>query len=196
MPSDQASLGNALGELKASLNTDGPSPSLALSSDLPQPSPKSVERAELKRELLSLHARFETQQQSFLRRTAVQAQDSLSPVKLAVTDSQVGLVTDVHTKARSVELASVTDTPEGAIWSDRGELLSEPRLDAPSEPAISAEAPSALRPEYANLWERMRAGFALPPLDSPLVNKHIQYYSHKPEYLERMFERGSRYLFY
>lgn len=126
----------------------------------------------------------------------MQAQDSLSPVKLAVTDSQVGLVTDVHTRARSVELTSDTDTPEGAIWSDRGELLSEPRLDAPSEPAISAEAPSALRPEYANLWERMRAGFALPPLDSPLVNKHIQYYSHKPEYLERMFERGSRYLFY
>ena len=196
MPSDQASLGHALSELKASLNTDGPGPSLALSSDLPQPSPNSVESAELKRELLSLHARFETQQQSFLRKTAVQAQDSLLPVKLAVTDSQVGLVTDVHTRARSVELASDTDTPEGAIWSDRGELLSAPRLDAAYESSSQAQSPLALRPTYSNLWDRMRAGFALPPLDSPLVNKHIQYYSHKPEYLERMFERGSRYLFY
>ena len=196
MPSDQASLGHALGGLKAPLNTDGPSPSLALSSDLPQPSPNSVESAELKRELLSLHARFETQQQSFLRKTAVQAQDSLLPVKLAVTDSQVGLVTDVHTRARSVELASDTDTPEGAIWSDRGELLSAPRLDAAYESSSQAQSPLALRPTYSNLWDRMRAGFALPPLDSPLVNKHIQYYSHKPEYLERMFERGSRYLFY
>ena len=196
MPSDQASLGHALGGLKAPLNTDGPSPSLALSSDLPQPSPNSVESAELKRELLSLHARFETQQQSFLRRAAVQAQDSLLPLKLAVTDSQVGLVTDVHTRARSVELASDTDTPEGAIWSDRGELLSAPRLDAAYESSSQAQSPLALRPTYSNLWDRMRAGFALPPLDSPLVNKHIQYYSHKPEYLERMFERGSRYLFY
>ncbi|MFN5142167.1 MAG: transglycosylase SLT domain-containing protein, partial [Burkholderiales bacterium] len=196
MPSDQASLGHALGELKAPLNTDGPSPSLALSSDLPQPSRNSVESAELKRELLSLHARFETQQQSFLRKTAVQAQDSLLPLKLAVTDSQVGLVTDVHTRARSVELASDTDTPEGAIWSDRGELLSAPRLDAAYESSSQAQSPLALRPTYSNLWDRMRAGFALPPLDSPLVNKHIQYYSHKPEYLERMFERGSRYLFY
>ena len=196
MPSDQASLGHALGGLKAPLNTDGPSPSLALSSDLPQPSPNSVESAELKRELLSLHARFETQQLSFSRRTAVQAQDSLLPVKLAVTDSQVGLVTDVHTRARSVELASDTDTPEGAIWSDRGELLSAPRLDAAYESSSQAQSPLALRPTYSNLWDRMRAGFALPPLDSPLVNKHIQYYSHKPEYLERMFERGSRYLFY
>lgn len=196
MPSDQASLGHALGGLKAPLNTDGPGPLLALSSDLPQPSPNSVESAELKRELLSLHARFETQQQSFLRRTAVQAQDSLLPVKLAVTDSQVGLVTDVHTRARSVELASDTDTPEGAIWSDRGELLSAPRLDAAYESSSQAQSPLALRPTYSNLWDRMRAGFALPPLDSPLVNKHIQYYSHKPEYLERMFERGSRYLFY
>jgi len=196
LPSDQASLGHALGGLKAPLNTDGPGPLLALSSDLPQPSPNSVESAELKRELLSLHARFETQQQSFLRRTAVQAQDSLLPVKLAVTDSQVGLVTDVHTRARSVELASDTDTPEGAIWSDRGELLSAPRLDAAYESSSQAQSPLALRPTYSNLWDRMRAGFALPPLDSPLVNKHIQYYSHKPEYLERMFERGSRYLFY
>ena len=196
MPSDQASLGHALGGLKAPLNTDGPSPSLALSSDLPQPSPNSVESAELKRELLSLHARFETQQQSFSKRTAVQAQDSLLLVKLAVTDSQVGLVTDVHTRARSVELASDTDTPEGAIWSDRGELLSAPRLDAAYESSSQAQSPLALRPTYSNVWDRMRAGFALPPLDSPLVNKHIQYYSHKPEYLERMFERGSRYLFY
>ena len=196
MPSDQASLGHALGGLKAPLNTDGPGPLLALSSDLPQPSPNSVESAELKRELLSLHARFETQQQSFLRRAAVQAQDSLLPLKLAVTDSQVGLVTDVHTRARSVELASDTDTPEGAIWSDRGELLSAPRLDAAYESSSQAQSPLALRPTYSNLWDRMRAGFALPPLDSPLVNKHIQYYSHKPEYLERMFERGSRYLFY
>jgi membrane-bound lytic murein transglycosylase D len=126
----------------------------------------------------------------------VQAQDSLLPLKLAVTDSQVGLVTDVHTRARSVELASDTDTPEGAIWSDRGELLSAPRLDAAYESSSQAQSPLALRPTYSNLWDRMRAGFALPPLDSPLVNKHIQYYSHKPEYLERMFERGSRYLFY
>jgi membrane-bound lytic murein transglycosylase D len=185
-----------LSELKASLNTDGPGPLLALSSDLPQPSANSVERAELKRELLSLHARFETQQLSFSRRTAVQAQDSLLPVKLAVTDSQVGLVTDVHTRARSVELTSDTDTPEGAIWSDRGELLSAPRLDAVHESSSQAQSPLALRPTYSNLWDRMKAGFALPPLDSPLVNKHIQYYSHKPEYLERMFERGSRYLFY
>lgn len=126
----------------------------------------------------------------------MQAQDSLLPLKLAVTDSQVGLVTDVHTRARSVELASDTDTPEGAIWSDRGELLSAPRLDAAYESSSQAQSPLALRPTYSNLWDRMRAGFALPPLDSPLVNKHIQYYSHKPEYLERMFERGSRYLFY
>jgi len=196
LPSDQASLGHALSELKASLNTDGPGPLLALSSDLPQPSANSVESAELKRELLSLHARFETQQLSFSRRTAVQAQDSLLPVKLAVTDSQVGLVTDVHTRARSVELTSDTDTPEGAIWSDRGELLSAPRLDAVHESSSQAQSPLALRPTYSNLWDRMKAGFALPPLDSPLVNKHIQYYSHKPEYLERMFERGSRYLFY
>jgi membrane-bound lytic murein transglycosylase D len=82
------------------------------------------------------------------------------------------------------------------ILSDRGDPLAEPRLDPPAAPEQSFENAAALRPDYNDLWARMRAGFALPQLDSPLVQKHIQYYTYRPEYLERMFERGSRYLFY
>ena len=45
-----------------------------------------------------------------------------------------------------------------------------------------------------DLWGRIRAGFAMPELDSPLVARHEQYYLSRPEYLQRMFGRGSRYL--
>ncbi|NCW51623.1 MAG: LysM peptidoglycan-binding domain-containing protein, partial [Betaproteobacteria bacterium] len=94
--------------------------------------------------------------------------------------------------------------PSGSlILNDRGEALAEPRLDkplealSPSEPEGSVKsAHGTVKVDYKDLWERMRSGFALQPLDSPLVNKHIQFYAQKPEYLERMFERGSRYLFY
>ncbi|MGA1272358.1 MAG: transglycosylase SLT domain-containing protein, partial [Burkholderiaceae bacterium] len=196
MASDQASLGKVFSEFKASMEHGVSDDETAASGNSPQPDRISPHEAELKRELIALAARYESMQAGAARERSAQSNHVLLATNAALSSSQVGVVTDVKLITRSVELKSDSDTPEGAIWSDRGELLSEPRLDALSEPAISAEAPSALRPEYANLWERMRAGFALPPLDSPLVNKHIQYYSHKPEYLERMFERGSRYLFY
>ncbi|MBL0147979.1 MAG: transglycosylase SLT domain-containing protein [Ideonella sp.] len=46
-----------------------------------------------------------------------------------------------------------------------------------------------------DLWARARQGFAMADLDNELVRKWEQYYSAKPEYLQRMFERGGRYLF-
>jgi membrane-bound lytic murein transglycosylase D len=42
----------------------------------------------------------------------------------------------------------------------------------------------------------MRAGFAIPDLDSELVVKWEQWYGSRPDYVKRMTERGSLYLFY
>lgn len=47
-----------------------------------------------------------------------------------------------------------------------------------------------------DLWTRIRAGFALPELDTPLVAEKERFYLQRPDYLQRMFERGGRYLFY
>lgn len=48
--------------------------------------------------------------------------------------------------------------------------------------------------KYDNLWSRLRAGFGMPDLESPLVGRHELYYSNRPEYLQRIVERGRRYL--
>jgi len=48
----------------------------------------------------------------------------------------------------------------------------------------------------ADLWSRVRAGFALPELDSPLVAEHERWYTSRPDYVQRMTERASRYLFH
>ena len=50
--------------------------------------------------------------------------------------------------------------------------------------------------EYANLWERIRAGYALPALDSPLVGVHERWFANNPEYMESMVHRARLYLFY
>ena len=48
----------------------------------------------------------------------------------------------------------------------------------------------------SDLWVRVRAGFAIPDIDGELVLKWQQWYASRPDYVQRMTERGSRYLFH
>ena len=45
-----------------------------------------------------------------------------------------------------------------------------------------------------DLWQRIRNGYALRQLNSPLVASHEQWYAKRPDYMQRMTERGQRYL--
>jgi len=47
-----------------------------------------------------------------------------------------------------------------------------------------------------DLWQRVRNGFAMRELDSPLVARYEQWYGHRPEYITRMAERANRYLYF
>ena len=63
--------------------------------------------------------------------------------------------------------------------------------------AYRAESRSvALLIPPADLWERMRRGFGMPDLDSDLVRDREQWYAARPEYLVRMTQRSSKYLFH
>ena len=46
------------------------------------------------------------------------------------------------------------------------------------------------------LWDRIRRGFAMPDLQDSLVNDREQWYSSRPDYIQRMTERSSKYLFH
>jgi membrane-bound lytic murein transglycosylase D len=50
--------------------------------------------------------------------------------------------------------------------------------------------------EFTNLWDRIRAGYAMPPLDSPLVGVHERWFASNPEYVENMVSRARFYLYY
>ena len=50
--------------------------------------------------------------------------------------------------------------------------------------------------EPTDIWARLRKGFAIEPLDSPLVDKEIQWFVNNPEYMQRMMERARLYLYY
>ena len=46
------------------------------------------------------------------------------------------------------------------------------------------------------LWDRIRRGFAMPDLQSELVTDREQWYASRPEYIQRMTGRSSKYLFH
>lgn len=48
----------------------------------------------------------------------------------------------------------------------------------------------------ADLWERIRRGYAMPNLTSHLVRDREQWYSTRPDYIFRMTERSRKYLFH
>lgn len=47
-----------------------------------------------------------------------------------------------------------------------------------------------------DVWERIRRGYAIPNLDTPLVDKWTAYYASHPEAMQRMATRAGKYLYY
>jgi len=46
------------------------------------------------------------------------------------------------------------------------------------------------------LFDRMRAGFALDEVQEPAIDQQLAWFEHNPDYLERVFQRGQRYLYH
>jgi membrane-bound lytic murein transglycosylase D len=50
--------------------------------------------------------------------------------------------------------------------------------------------------EPTDLWLRIREGFAIPDLQSPLVRQKTKQYAARPEYLQRILDRSKLYLYH
>ena len=86
-------------------------------------------------------------------------------------------------------------------------IRTSPRIPAAVEepvPATAMPRPGTAQPEPAtkappqqsDLWDRIRAGFAFPPLRNRYVSYYENWYRARPEYLRRVVERATRYLYY
>lgn len=73
----------------------------------------------------------------------------------------------------------------------------EPQLAAlPPHLPQAFEDPDDVPLPDPDLWHRIRVGFQLDALESPLVMEHEEWYSSRPEYIKRFVDRGSLYLHY
>ena len=57
-------------------------------------------------------------------------------------------------------------------------------------------ATQVLAIEELDVWQRIRNGFGIPDLDNPLVVSQTNWYSARPDYIQRTTTRASRYLFH
>jgi peptidoglycan lytic transglycosylase D len=76
---------------------------------------------------------------------------------------------------------------------NNGDVTPDAAVEALSEAPIVTTASS---PAAESLWKRVRNGFALPEIDSPLVARHEAWFLNHPDYFQRMIERSRLYLYF
>ncbi len=88
--------------------------------------------------------------------------------------------------ARVVAPAAVTPKPEPT----------PPPVTAAPAPVTPPPPSAPPAPHYANLFARIRAGFALPDPNKPIIAEEARWYADHPEFLQRAFGRADMYLYY
>jgi len=92
----------------------------------------------------------------------------------------------------------------GAIAAPSAKPLADPvgelvdRID-PSQSVVSIPRdPALVLPPLPadNLWDRIRRGFAMPDLETPLAENRTRWYASQGDYIDRMAQRSRRYLFH
>ena len=111
----------------------------------------------------------------------------------------------VHSRLFIALIVCLTVSPM-AQANDLTIAPSQPSVNAPKDastealpnPDKSEDSVLAEDIELQNfdVWERIRKGYRIPDLNNPLVATHSTWYTARPEYLQRITQRASRYLFY
>lgn len=109
-----------------------------------------------------------------------------------------GCATTTTAPTAPAEQASTSATPTAAASAAAGAASQGPQAVAASRAA--RQAGRGLDPDdeaaRTDLWVRVRRGFAIPDIDTPLVREREQWYATRPDYVARMTGRSSRYMFY
>ncbi|NUO89111.1 MAG: transglycosylase SLT domain-containing protein [Cupriavidus sp.] len=101
--------------------------------------------------------------------------------------------------------ASTPTPPEGADGATTAQTAKRDPLNTLSDKSALSSTSTInvdqggldwLRGPSNDIWDRIRRGFAMPDLEGTLVDDRTQWYAQRPEYMERMVGRSSRYLYH
>ena len=139
-----------------------------------------------------------------------------SPIALTVPDeaAQRSAQAAVAAAVAAATAASAAAASETALAAAAAAAASATQAAAAASVAVPAAATASaveapvdpLRPEVTvdlsdrtaqtDLWQRVRNGFGIADLDDDFVRRREAYYARQPDYVQRMAERGGRYLFH
>ncbi len=117
-------------------------------------------------------------------------------ILLALCASVAGCATvgpSLEQSAPSAERPVAANKPAVKEATPKKSSVTELTLKASPEPTRETERILST-PKFDDLMDRIRSGFAIPELDSPLVTQHERWIQRNPEYLGRVFDRGGKYL--
>ena len=113
-------------------------------------------------------------------------QPLINPPAVITANTSAGADTATLTGGAQTGLRAATAGPT----ANEGPVIAVDPLDPTRQLDLDAAA------ARTDLWARVRIGLAVPNLESDHVRKWEQWYGSRPDYVQRMTERGGRYLFH
>lgn len=113
--------------------------------------------------------------------------------------ARCALLTAALFAAACAQLPAGETAPDAAVQSTTDPIAAMAVPAAAPAPAPAATPPAVIvtvRKPPSDVWERIRNGYTMQPMDNDLVRQWENFYSAKPEYFARMVDRSSHYLYH
>ena len=81
-------------------------------------------------------------------------------------------------------------------WSSDTPSKANPKSSKATRVNLQNQSVSKVYAPSDNLWLRIRDGFQMEPMNTPLEIEQVRWLSSRPDYVQRSMSRSSRYLFY
>ncbi len=127
---------------------------------------------------------------AFFQPAATAQQEAPVAVAQAHLPAAIPAVTETGLGAWPVAPSS---RPFDRVLTPEELAAAQPPAD-PAAPQLRTAVELATAP--ASLWERIRLGFGLNELNSPLVQKQVEWFVNRPDFIKRTVERSNRYLYH
>ena len=99
---------------------------------------------------------------------------------------------------KDISAENRSDNKPLSSYFDNGEEIPAESASKKQQSSVANPAPREYQPknviytseDYHDLWDRIRAGYDLPALNSKHVAEYERWYSSRPQYIERLINRA------
>jgi membrane-bound lytic murein transglycosylase D len=92
--------------------------------------------------------------------------------------------------------ATYSSLPPSPAYGDDRPTLDRETVTIPGPTLSKRPVPHLPPDQYEDVLDRIRDGYQLPAVEHFAIDREIEFYRSKPDFLDRTFKRGSRYLYY